>query len=130
MHFARTARTARTATHAWVWLQRRQPSHWAHMHCVGMVAKRVPSMHVQVRLRVDGLLWRLRLRRRGHVRVQPAARHVRTEQGGQPLQARLRGQLRRNGRGGGGGSGGVTNAWSATRLVAASALGLGAVLPM
>ena len=97
------------------------------MHRVGMVAKHVPSMHVQVRLRVDGLLWRLRLRRRGHVRVQPAARHVRAEQGGQPLQARLRGQLRRNGRGGGGGgggSGGVTNAWSATRLVARWGWGL------
>ena len=45
--------------------------------------------------------------------MQPAAAHVRAEQGGQPLQVRLRGQLRRYGRGGGG----VTNAWSATCLV-------------
>jgi hypothetical protein len=84
------------------------------IHRVGaLMLKHVSSMHVQVLLRVDGLLWRLRLRRRGHVQVQPVARHVREEQDGQPLRARVRGQLRRDADDGRGGGSGVTNAWRA-----------------
>ena len=95
-----------------------QVPHIRCMHC---------APHAQVWLRVDWLLWRLRLR--GCIQVQPAAGHVRAELLGQPLQARLRDQLRRHGRRGGGG--GVTTPYSTCkgRRRVSCDVGLGWALP-